>query len=84
KKAKEAKKPAAEIDKAKAAAGKNFNSRIKSLNNAVAELNACAGLLVGTAGTSKTLLDQVSGVAKDRLARLYLRAGDHEKAERLA
>ena len=84
KKAKEAKKPAAEIDKTKAAAGKNFNSRIKSLNNAVAELNACAGLLVGTAGTSKTLLDQVSGVAKDRLARLYLRAGDHEKAERLA
>ncbi len=84
KKAKEAKKPAAEIDKAKAAAGKKFNNRIKSLNNAVAELNAYAGLLVGTTETSKTLLGQVSGVAKDRLARLYLRAGDHEEAERLA
>lgn len=84
KKAKEAKKPADEIAKAKTAAGKKFDNRIKSLNGAVAELNACAGLLVGTTETAKTLLDQVSGVGKDRLARLYLRAGDQEKAERLA
>ena len=84
KKAKGEKKPATEIAKAKTEAGKKFENRIKSLNSSVAELNACAGLLVGTTETAKTLLDQVSGVGKDRLARLYLRAGDHEKAERLA
>lgn len=83
-KAKEDKKSAAEIDKAKVAAGKKFNNRIQSLNEAVTELNACAGLLVGSSETAKTLLDQVKGVGKDRLARLYLRAGDQEKAESLA
>ena len=82
--AQESKKPAADIDKAKSAAGKKFDDRIKSLNQAVAELSAYAGLLVGTPETAKTLLDQVSGVEKDRLARLYLRAGDHKNAERLA
>ncbi len=84
KKAKEAKKNAADIDKAKLAAGKKFDNRIKSLSDAVSELNAYAGLLVGTDETSKTLLNEVKGIAKDRLARLYLRAGDHEKAETLA
>ena len=84
KKAKDEKKEAAEVDKAKVAAGKKFDNRIKSLNEAVAELTACSGLLVGTSETARTLLDQVKGVGKDRLARLFLRAGDHEKAERLA
>lgn len=84
KKAKKDKKPAPEIDKAKADAGKKFDNRIKSLNEAVAELTACSGLLVGSSETAKILLDQVKGVGKDRLARLYLRAGDQEKAERLA
>jgi peroxiredoxin/tetratricopeptide (TPR) repeat protein len=84
KEAQEAKKPETEITKAKTAAERKFDGRIKSLNEAVDELNACAGLLVGTSDTARTLLDQVKGVTKDRLARLYLRAGDHEKAERLA
>lgn len=82
--AREAKKPAAEIDKAKANAARPFDNRIKSLNNAVTELNACAGLLVGSTKTAKALLDQVSDIGKDRLARLYLQVGDHDKAERLA
>ncbi len=77
-------KSAGEIDKAKSVAGRSFESRIRLLNSAVTELTACSGLLVGSPETAKTLLDQVNGVAKDRLARLYLRVGDHEKAERLA
>ncbi len=84
KEAREAGKPSADIDRAKAAAARPFDDRIRSLNEAVTELNACAGLLVGTTETATTLLDQVSGVEKDRMARLYLRAGDHEKAERMA
>lgn len=82
--AKKAKKPQTEIEKAKSAAAKRFDNRIKSLNDGVAELNAYAGLLVGTKETAGTLLDQVNGIPKDRLARLYLRVGDQEKAERLA
>jgi peroxiredoxin len=84
KEAREAQKTAAEIDKARAATGESFDDRIKSLNEAVAELTAYAALLVGTTDTAKTLLDKVHGVAKDRLARLYLRVGDHERVERLA
>jgi len=84
KEAKDSKKPEKEIEKAKTNAGKKFDNRIKSLNNAVAELTACSGLLVGTSETAKILLDQVKGIGKDRLARLYLRVGDHEKAESLA
>ena len=84
KESKEAKKPAAEIDKSKTTAGKKYDNRIKSLNDAIGEMTACAGLLVGTSETAKTLLDQVNGIAKDRLARLYLRVEDHEKAELLA
>ncbi len=83
-KAKEAKKSKEEIEDAKAAAGKKFNERMKSLDEAVAELTACAALLVGNSETAQTLLDRVTGVEKDRLARLYLRCGDHEKSERLA
>jgi peroxiredoxin len=84
KEARDAKKPAEEIDKAKADAGKKFDNRIKSLNEAVTELTAYSGLLVGTSETAKILLDQVKGVGKDRLARLYLRVEDHERAESLA
>ncbi|WP_149499341.1 peroxiredoxin family protein [Roseiconus lacunae] len=84
KEAKEAKKAAAEIDKAKADAVKPIDRRIKSLNESIAELNAYAGLMVGSNESAKTLLDQVTGIEKDRLARLYMRAGDHKKAERLA
>lgn len=84
KEAQKAKKPASEIEKAKSAAGRKFEGRINSLNEGITELTACAGLLVGTSDTAKTLLDQVKGVTKDRLARLYLRAGDYEKAEQLA
>ena len=76
--------PAPEIDNAKEPAGKTLENRIKSINEAVAELTACAALMVGTTEAAKTLLDKVRGVKKDRLARLYLRVGDHEKAERLA
>ncbi|MCA8988517.1 MAG: redoxin domain-containing protein [Planctomycetaceae bacterium] len=81
--AKEAKKSAEEIDKAKNAARKTFDDRIKSLNEAIADLSACSGLLVGTTETAKTLLGQTSGIEKDRIARLYLQAGDHLKAEEL-
>lgn len=77
-------KSADEIDKAKTDAGKSFESRIRTLNGSVTELTACSAFLVGSPETAKTLLDQVNGVAKDRLARLYLQVGDHEKAERLA
>lgn len=84
KKAQKAKKSSAEVDKAKVAAGRSFDGRIRSLNSALTELNAYAGLLVGTKETAKTLLGQVNGIPNDRLARLYLRVGDKEKAERLA
>lgn len=83
-KAKEDKKSDGEIEKAKTAAGKKFEKRIETLDEGVAELTACAALLVGNSDTARTLLDRVTGVDKDRLARLYLRSGDHEKAERLA
>lgn len=84
KEAKQANKPETGIEEEKSAAARPFDNRIKSLNAAVAELTACAGLLVGTGETAGTLLDQVSDIGKDRLARLYLRAGDKGKAERLA
>ncbi|MEL7334962.1 MAG: redoxin domain-containing protein, partial [Planctomycetota bacterium] len=47
-------------------------------------LNACAAVLVGDQENAKTLLGQIGNIANDRLARLYLQAGDHEKAETLA
>lgn len=84
KEATQAKKSADEIDKARSAAGGRFDGRISSLTHTVTELTAYSALLVGAPETAKTLLDQVRGVAKDRLARLYLRVDDHEKAERLA
>ncbi|MEM9365211.1 MAG: redoxin domain-containing protein [Planctomycetota bacterium] len=84
KKATEGKKAAAEIEKAKTAAGKEFDPRIKLLKEAVAELTAYSAMLVGTTETSRTLLDQVRGIAKDRLARLHLLADEPREAERLA
>ena len=82
--AKEAKKSEEEMQKAKDSAGKKFDERMESLHEAVAELTACAALLVGKSDTARTLLDRVKGVEKDRLARLYLHSGHHEKAEQLA
>ncbi|MEL7265072.1 MAG: redoxin domain-containing protein, partial [Planctomycetota bacterium] len=82
--AREKKKPATEVDKAKNAARRKFDNRIKSLGESIAELNACAAVLVGDQENAKTLLGQIGNIANDRLARLYLQAGDHEKAETLA
>ena len=82
--AKKAKKSKEDIEKAKVDAQKKFDSRIKSLNAAVAELTAYAALLTGPKESTETLLAETTGIPKDRLARLYLRASDHAKAEKLA
>ena len=82
--AKKAKKSKEDIQKAKADAARKFDGRLKSLNAAIAELTAYAALLSGTKESAKTLLGETSGIPKDRLARLYLRAGDQEKAVKLA
>ena len=82
--AKKAKKSKEDIEKAKTEAVKSFDSRIKALNKSVSELTAYAALLSGTKESAQTLLGETEGIAKDRLAQLYLRAGDQEKAEKLA
>ena len=84
KNAKELKKAKEEIHKSRSDLERKFKDRIKFLTESISELSACAGLLAGATDTTIALLDNVKIVYKDRLARLYLRAGDLEKAESLA
>lgn len=74
------------ITAAKNAAEKNFKSKIEPLENAANDLRIYAALTATPPDTEAALkvLPDLKGLAKWRHAALWLRAGDGEKAEKLA
>ncbi|MCF6311285.1 MAG: redoxin domain-containing protein [Verrucomicrobiales bacterium] len=88
KKNKEAKKSKAQIDKAIAAAKKNFAKELKNYEQAVGDLSIYQHLSASTdeekqAKQAIALLDKNKGMSKNRKARLYLKAGSKDQAIKL-
>ncbi len=85
--AEEAKKknePEAKIEEARKEAGRYLEFDIERIDKDAAELRAYSVLASGDKAQARKLFDEVSGIPKDRLARIYLALGDKEKAETLA
>jgi len=82
--ARKEKKDAAAIDKAKADARSSFESHIQEIEQAIDELLAWLAAANGDVKTAATLLEKASGADPLQVARLHLRAGNHEQAEKAA
>ncbi len=82
KKNKEAKKSKAQIDKAVAAAKKNFERELKSYDQAVGDLSIYQHLSADADEKKQAiaLLDKNKVMSKNRKARLYLKAGANDQA----
>lgn len=77
-------KPQDEIDKARADAQKRFDSDQKLIAGQLAELRAWQALAEGRTEEIACQLDALKDVPKPRLARLYMLAGEHDKAAETA
>jgi peroxiredoxin len=73
-----------EVQAAKDESAREANDRIREIEEAVNELALYQSLLAGEPQACAEALKSVKGIDKERLARLHLRAGDLESAERLA
>ncbi|MEM9282316.1 MAG: redoxin domain-containing protein, partial [Verrucomicrobiota bacterium] len=84
--AKDAEKKEAEIKKSKDAAAKEFKTKVETLENYVAELQVYAALAQRqpNQARAKKLLSEFDHIAEYRHALLWLRAGDQEKALKVA
>ncbi len=72
------------LRKARESAEREVDRRIKRIEAVLAELRALEALLIGAHQLAGERLGEVKGLSKERLALLYLQAGDAEKAEKLA
>lgn len=82
-KARQEKKPDDQVAKAIADAMKPPGDKIKTIETAVAELRGYAALARGEKDKAAELFGQASDIYKERLARVWLQAGDNERAEKL-
>jgi peroxiredoxin len=83
-KARQAKKSADEIKRAKTDAEKEADARIKPLESVVAELAGHRALAAGDYRAALTHFEKAGGQSKEFLSRVQLAAGDKAKAEQLA
>ena len=82
--ARQEKKSDADVSKAMADAMTAFNNRMHPIETALSELRGYAALAAGDKAKAEEHFNSAGDVPKDRLARLWLGAGDKEKAEKLA
>jgi peroxiredoxin len=82
--AREENKPDAEIEKAKTDARKTFDKRRESLEKALNHLRGLQAAAAGAPAAAVDLLEKAGDIRKPHLALAHLRAGDKEKAEKLA
>ena len=83
-KARDEQKSDADVQKARDDARKSFNERVEAIEKGIAHLHGLEAAAAGDHRTAVGLLEQGDGLPKPHLARAYLRAGDFEKAEKLA
>ncbi|MCI0643175.1 MAG: redoxin domain-containing protein [Gemmataceae bacterium] len=83
-KAREEKKADADVDKARDEARKRFDSRVQSIEKALAHLEGLQAAAKGDSAAAVKLFEKAGDLSKPQLARAYLRAGEMEKAEKLA
>ncbi|MEX2142606.1 MAG: redoxin domain-containing protein [Pirellulales bacterium] len=83
-KAREEQKPDAEVQKARDDARKAFDERAKAIEKAIGHLHGLQAAATGDHQTAVGLFEQAGDISKPHLARAYLRAGDREKAKKLA
>lgn len=74
----------ADVQKARDDAGKRFDERGKTIEKAIAHLRGLEAAARGDHETAVGLLEKAGDIPKPHLARAYLRAGDNQKAEKLA
>jgi peroxiredoxin len=83
-KARDEKKPDAEIQKARDDARKAFHDRVETIEKGISHLQGLDAAAAGDHQTAVGLFEKAGDLPKPHLARAYLRAGDFEKAEKLA
>jgi peroxiredoxin len=83
-KAREEKKTDADLEKAREEARKRFDSRLQSIEKALAHLEGLGAAAKGDHAAAVKLFEKAGDLSKPHLARAYLRAGEMEKAEKLA
>jgi peroxiredoxin len=83
-KARNEQKSDADVQKARDDARKTFDERAKAIEKAIAHLHGLEAAAAGDHQTAVGLFEQAGDLPKPHLARAYLRAGDREKAEKLA
>jgi peroxiredoxin len=83
-KAREEKKTDANVDKARDEARKRFDSRLQSIDKALAHLEGIGAAAKGDHAAAVKLFEKAGDLSKPQMARAYLRAGEMEKAEKLA
>ena len=82
-KARQEKKPDDQVAKAMADAMKAPGDKIKTAETALAELRGYSAIARGEKDKANEFFGQASDIPKDRLARVWLQAGDNERAEKL-
>lgn len=82
-KARQEKKPEDQVTKAMSDAIQASGDKVRSLESALADLRGYASLARGDKDKARELFDQAGDTAKERLARVWLQAGDNERAEKL-
>ena len=83
-KAGDEKKNDAETDKARAEARKRFDGRLQAIEKAIAHLEGLQAALKGEHAAAVKLFEKAGDLSKTQLAQSYLRAGEMERAEKLA
>ena len=83
-KAKEDKKNDTDVTKAMTDAIRSHASKIKAIENALAELRLQNSIAAGEMESANKQMEDLKDVPKERLARLWLKLGDEEKALKLA
>jgi peroxiredoxin len=83
-KARDEQKSEADLQKARDDARKSFDDRAKTIEKAIGHLHGLEAAKSGDHQAAVGLFEQVGDLPKPHLARAYLRAGDLEKAEKLA
>lgn len=79
-KARKEKKSDGDVTKAMTAAIEKHASKIKSMESSIAELKLYQFVAAGETNDALKQIDEVKDIPKERLAQLYLKLGDTEKA----
>lgn len=82
-KARQEKKPDDQVAKAMTDAMQGPSNKIKTVETALAELRGYAAIARGDKEKAAESFDQANDIPKERLARVWLQAGDKERAEKL-